>query len=328
MKKKLHTYKNGNCKVTIYNDGTKTREWKGEAKPEFPESIDLKITDYCKNECIHCHESSSIKGIHAKVAWIDRVVSGLPRGVEIAIGGGDPLEYPSLDLLLAMLKRRGLVANMTINGVSAFAYGTDSPALSVYIKELRKEKLIYGLGVSWHTLLDTGESHWERYKGKKVEVEDGHLRIFNKDTIMHFIAGLHDPQDVIRWASICQKKWHRRPKVLILGFKFYGRGAGYDKKEIDANLDMWDYWLGTIMGKADVALDNLALQQLSIKERVPKKVWEKSYMGSDGRFSMYIDAVKQQYAISSTNPRIECGETNAVQMFKAMQQRYKNLPFY
>lgn len=57
----LNQYINGNTLVTIYNDGTKIREYNKDPQPEFPESIDLKITDYCDMGCPYCHESSTKK---------------------------------------------------------------------------------------------------------------------------------------------------------------------------------------------------------------------------------------------------------------------------
>ena len=35
--------------------------------PIFPESIDIKITNYCENNCPMCHESSNINGTHANL---------------------------------------------------------------------------------------------------------------------------------------------------------------------------------------------------------------------------------------------------------------------
>jgi hypothetical protein len=57
-------YKNGNTFVEIYADGTKIRTTADEEnpQPELPESIDLKITDYCDAGCAWCHENSTIHG--------------------------------------------------------------------------------------------------------------------------------------------------------------------------------------------------------------------------------------------------------------------------
>lgn len=50
----FYQYKNGNTLVTLLNDGTKIREYEGTPISEFPESIDIKITNYCDLACSFC----------------------------------------------------------------------------------------------------------------------------------------------------------------------------------------------------------------------------------------------------------------------------------
>lgn len=54
-------YQNGNTTVIIMNDGTKIREYENAPEILHPESIDVKITDYCDMGCAYCHESSTKK---------------------------------------------------------------------------------------------------------------------------------------------------------------------------------------------------------------------------------------------------------------------------
>ena len=111
----FHKYKNGNVSVTILDNGTKIRECDGEPKIKFPESIDCKITNYCDMNCQYCHEESSINGKHADFHMLKKQLSSLPSGVEIAIGGGNPLSHPDLVVFLSWLKDRGIIANLTVN---------------------------------------------------------------------------------------------------------------------------------------------------------------------------------------------------------------------
>ena len=98
MKKQIIAkYTNGNYKVQILSDGTKIRYTKDNAfKPEFPESIDVKITDYCDMGCAYCHELSTPKGKHANLDILLEVLKPLLPGTELAIGGGNPLFHPNL----------------------------------------------------------------------------------------------------------------------------------------------------------------------------------------------------------------------------------------
>ena len=50
-----------------------------------------------------------------------------------------------------------------------------------------------------------------------------------------------------------------------------------------------------------LCFDNLALKLLEVNNLVNKQTWEKSYMGDDGQFTMYIDLVEKKYAVSSTS---------------------------
>jgi len=60
----LCSYKNGNVSVTLLKNGTKIREFnlESERKGIFPESIDIKITNYCDAGCRYCHEKSVKSG--------------------------------------------------------------------------------------------------------------------------------------------------------------------------------------------------------------------------------------------------------------------------
>ena len=51
-----------------------------------------------------------------------------------------------------------------------------------------------------------------------------------------------------------------------------------------------------------MSFDNLALKQLNIKQYLTDDEWNRFYCGADGSFTMYIDAIEQKYAMSSTNP--------------------------
>ena len=53
-----YQYRNGNHTVKLYSDGTKVKETidpnDDHFTYEFPESFDLKITDYCDAGCLYC----------------------------------------------------------------------------------------------------------------------------------------------------------------------------------------------------------------------------------------------------------------------------------
>lgn len=82
------------------------------------------------------------------------------------------------------------------------------------------------------------------------------------------------------------------------------------------DISEWENKIATYLGGSSIAFDNLALKQLDIQDKVSKKIWDKCYMGDDGRFSMYLDAVKQEFASSSTSfIRYKCNNLSIKEMF-------------
>jgi organic radical activating enzyme len=114
MSKLIALYQNGNYTVKLYSDGTKVKTTKDDKFiASFPDSMDLKITDYCDMNCPMCHEKSSVNGKHGNLN--EDFLSTLKRGTELAIGGGNPLSHPDLIPFLKRMKDQKIVVSMTVN---------------------------------------------------------------------------------------------------------------------------------------------------------------------------------------------------------------------
>lgn len=275
--KLLNKYLNGNVTVTLFDNGTKIQEWDDNegAHPDYPNSMDIKITDYCDAGCKWCHEKSTIKGKHADLEYLLEIIQDLPKGTELAIGGGNPLSHPGLVPFLISCKSLGLIPNLTVNYKHACQVKyTD------LINKLLDNNLIYGLGIS---ILD----NFVEYDITKFNKKD--------NIVYHVIAGVNDLSilDKIKESSV--------KKCLILGYKNYGRGENYLSPEVVSNLSNWIDNLGQYIKKIHLSFDNLALKQLNIKQYLTEDEWSRFYCGTDGAFTMYIDAVEQKYAMNSTN---------------------------
>lgn len=293
----LHAYENGNCSVTLFGDGTKVRRCQGDPAPEFPESVDLKITDYCDAGCRFCHESSTTRGKHALAENVLEVVRGLPAGVEVAIGGGNPLSHPQLEGLLFLLRERGLVPNLTVNTKH---FKDAIPAL----RRWQKKGALYGVGVSTEKAYDAVFlSHfrsWNRTLAESLAEGPAHL-------VYHLIAGVVDPFDLTAGTDA---------RILVLGYKAYGFGRKFDQAAVTECLHKWRYWLPRILKKCkSVSFDNLAVRQLGVREVVGEDAWKRHYMGDDGQFTMYADAVRMEYAPSSTSQRVPANGMSAREFF-------------
>ncbi len=264
-------YQNGNTVVTIMGDGTKIRECEGIPEICHPESIDVKITDYCDMGCAYCHESSTTSGIHSDLDALLGTLEDLPAGVELAIGGGNPLSHPDLVRFLLKLKERGIIANFTVNQGHLKTFQD----LLVF---LIKDGLVQGLGIS---ITSNNFTYVKPLLGLTGNV------------VYHLIAGVNKVDVVERLMALGECK------ILLLGYKLFGFGIRHHSEAVDAELRQWYRALPSLIGKCTISFDNLAIEQLRVRRLLTRDGWEKFYMGDDFCFTMYIDAVKQEYAPTS-----------------------------
>lgn len=267
----LAQYQNGGYLVEVHQDGTKVRTTLDAAiAPRLPEQMDLKITDYCDAGCAWCHEKSTTKGQHGDLDAALALLSVLPAGAEIAIGGGDPLSHPDFERFVRALRAQGLVPSVTVNGVHFERHRK-------VLERLTQEKQLFGVGFS--------------YADKLPDWEYEHL-------VVHLIAGIHPPS-VMDAAT-------RRHKVLLLGYKQFGRGKKLfelRQQAVQDTLAAWYRELFWVAREHHLSFDNLAIEQLKPQRLFhDPATFERQYMGQEGLFSMYVDAVTQTFALSSYSP--------------------------
>ena len=274
MKKLLSKYRNGNYNVAIFDDGTKIRYNNSNSLiPEFVESMDMKISNYCPFNCPMCHEKSSEDGEYGKILH-HPFIKTLHSGTELALGGGAVTYHPDLIPFLEELKEQGVLPSITIN---------QREWEETKIDYLINNQLIYGLGVSFTNVDD--------------EVWDKILSYPN--AVVHLIAGYHS-RDVFEYFA------NKGAKILILGYKSWGRGEDYFKNysnQIRVRTRELKEILPTLFTKCKVvSFDNLSIKQLDIRTVIGEEKWKEFYMGDDGQYTMYVDMVKQECAKSSTSP--------------------------
>lgn len=290
---RIASYENGNVSVSIFGDGTKIRRFKGIPKPYFPESLDCKITNYCDMGCKFCHEDSTTSGIHGDLNKLKSVLISLPAGIELALGGGNPLSHPDLISFLKWAKDRGLICNLTVNQ----GHLKEFYAQLCYLID---NDLIKGLGIS---IVTSDFTHIKE------------LRKRTNNIVYHIIAGVHSPTLVKKLEQID----NNTSKVLILGYKYFGRGKEYYSQHVE---NIITNWIANIMALMNIcqntifSFDNLALEQLAIQDQIDPKIWKQCFMGDDFSFTMYIDAVKQEYAPTSrSNERVSVNEMSLFEYF-------------
>ena len=295
--KLLNAYKDGNATISIFDDGTRIIDIPDGENPnlDFPLSMDFKITNWCDQMCPMCHEMSNPEGKHGDVMNL-KFIDSLRAGTEMAIGGGKVTSHPQLKEFLQKLKSKGVLPSITVHQ-NEFIDKVD------LINELIDEDLIYGLGVSY---LKPYDIMW------KAVAE-------NDNAVVHLIAGIHG-KDVFDYLA------QFNCKILILGYKNWGRGANLLQneklnKDIQDKIDWLKNNLTKYMSKFKVvSFDNLAIKQLDVQNKLTKNQWDEFYQGDDGTMTMYVDGVKKQFAMTSTSPKRYDLLDNIDDMFKIIKE--------
>lgn len=262
------------AKIRAY-ENTKITNIKPIKKMQYVYNFETESHTYIANNIFvhNCHEKSSEDGEYGKILH-HPFIKTLHSGTELALGGGAVTYHPDLIPFLEELKEQGVLPSITIN---------QREWEETKIDYLINNQLIYGLGVSFTNVDD--------------EVWDKILSYPN--AVVHLIAGYHS-RDVFEYFA------NKGAKILILGYKNWGRGEDYFKNysnQIMVRTRELKEILPTLFTKCKVvSFDNLSIKQLDIRTVIGEEKWKEFYMGDDGQYTMYVDMVKQECAKSSTSP--------------------------
>lgn len=268
-------YKNGNYWVKInLDDGTKIKYNDEDCLiPEYPESMDITITERCDGGCPFCYQGATPTGKHGNIMEAKFIDTLLPY-TEVAIGGNS-LDHPDLTNFLRKLKSKDLIPNITVNQRH---FMKNQELLEYY----RDNKLIYGFGVS---LVDPTDEFIETVKKYP-------------NAVIHVVNGIVTKEQL-------EKLYDHNLKILILGYKTIGRGKDFYSESVE-NLkrEMYNNLPSMINRFEVVSFDNLALEQLNVRRLMSKDKWEEFFMGDDGMHgfdsaSMYIDLVNNKFSYNS-----------------------------
>lgn len=294
--KRIAHYKNGNYFVDLYEDGTKVRYNDLDFfDADFPESMDCKITNRCPMGCRFCYEKSTPDGKHGDIMNAE-FINRLRKGTEMAIGGGAVTSHPDLIPFLKKLKEIGVLPSITVHQKE---YKNNYNLINMLVEE----KLIYGLGVSFSSFDD---EFWDE------------VITTNSNLVVHLIAGIHGG-DVFEYFK------NKNAKILVLGFKDFGRGHDLLEKAegvINVQLNWLKNNLKSLMDKYSViSFDNLAIEQLEVQKILTTEQWNEFYQGDDGTHTMYVDLVKQEFAKTSTSTERYPLLSNIDDMFRIIKRR-------
>ncbi|MGC4115011.1 MAG: radical SAM protein [Myxococcales bacterium] len=234
----------------------------------WPELVDLKITDRCYSDCSFCYQGSTRDGRHASLDAIERVLDELAacQVLEVVLGGGEPTLHPAFTTILHAIQRRGMHAAFTSRDCLA-------------------RRHLDASGV------DARRVHWA-YSILAIEDLD---RLASPFPTIHVTMGTpaSQPEALLEIARRCARSYLN---LVLLGFKRTGRGAHF------APVD-YRHWMDTIAssGLHGVSIDSALAAEYDVelqRRGVPSWLYEVE----DGRYSMYVDAVRGLCGPSSYCP--------------------------
>lgn len=250
--------------------------------PNFPDSIDLKITNSCSQGCPFCHENSIPGGKSFSLSRTRSVLSTLPKApIEIAIGGGNIFDC-SKDTyeLIKWMKDYGF-----------------NPRITISYEEFKKREDVF-YQPSWTKSKNHEESLIKEVSHIGVSI-NRHITLTNylsKSIVWHVIIGVMPIEEMIKVLQDSNFK-----KILILGFKQFGRA----KDQEISNLEDWKLLIKNLIQENNdsipktIGFDNLALEQLEVKKYLSEEDWNSLWFGPEFSSSMYIDAVEETFAPTS-----------------------------
>ena len=180
------------------------------------------------------------------------------------------------------------------------------PDLELFLFEMRQRKIIVNATINQnHFMSDSGRELIEAYSD------------------LGLIKGIITP-----WEDIQYLMGHGL-KLLILGYKKTGRGKKYYDGMFIPIITQMKYLEGgldeVINGFKVVSFDNLAIEQLHIKDKLSDKEWDTFYGGDDGTVTFFIDLVKGVFARNSLSQiTYPIGDKTIDEMFAIIRNEVTN----
>lgn len=244
--------------------------------PEFPELIDLKITNMCDHGCKFCFMDSNMKGRHADIDFLLSVIAqcgDATKGghrVEFSIGGGNILLYPELETLLKQMHVKGHIVNVTIKSDDCKKIINDDKLMNIF------DNYVDGIGVSVESVDD-------------VKILENFYEKINKNISRKYIVAHLIPEYLGVETTNAISTYLRSSKAyipsLFLGYKENGRGATQKHTEFtkDELRSLFD-------GYYSISVDTTFANRYFwwIKDNFSYK---NTITRMEGEYSMYIDGV-------------------------------------
>lgn len=286
INKKYNVVKNGNYWIAINHwNGNRIRfnTSNEECIPQYPELIDLKITNQCEHGCPFCYMGSNLNGKHADLSFLKRIISqvssneydGYKKRVEFAIGGGNILLYPHLNELFNFIKEKGHIISTTINAKDIIKIYEDQNLKTLF------NNYVNSIGISISELSDIDI----------LAKYDINKELKNCKCTLHLIPemlGIELTRLILEQAY--KLNYYNK---LFLGYKTNNRGASQNHVKF-TNEDLNKLFEDLYSVGIDTTFTN------TYKDWVIKNYDTKNTITwNEGEYSMYIDGVEENAYKSS-----------------------------
>lgn len=278
-------------------NGSKIRfsfnEIKAPTKSLTPELVDLKITNHCPYGCEFCYQDSTKDGRHAEEKDLHDIIHmlGAWQVFEVAIGGGEPTLHPDFLPLLKYAREYNIVPNFTTKNLAWLNSPLAADILQTcgsFAYSVESSKDVNNLVKAMSPFKPTNP-YWSH----------------SKATVQYVIGIDSDPKILNDILDAAREHW---VPVTLLGFKTTGRGAAFGEKKGVKWIDMLKRKMTTGNGLPRLSIDTVLVDKY-YDELLAAGLSRLCMTREDGKFSMYIDAVKKtmhpsSYQLDKSHPLV------------------------
>lgn len=268
-------------------------------KSAFPTLVDISITSFCDKGCSFCYQESTSKGKHADLDVIKTILDELKKEgcLEVVFGGGEPTSHPKFLDIISYAKGLGLTV-----GVTTKNYNLDK---NKKIEEIMKN--INTMAFSCNSLEET--------KNVTETINNIQEIVYNKTKFYYqAILGLNDLDSLMSQVKhVIEDGSYNANNFNFLGFKDFGFGKNTKQNPVDG-------WIERFTSLDDYQSISLGVDSVVVKkykqELLSANVNPRFLVGEEGKFSCYIDAVKNKIAASSFTETMFDFDSNWLQTYK------------
>ncbi len=260
-------------------------------KSMTPELVDIKITDMCNSNCKFCYQGSTPTGLHAEPKYLKSIFESLAKleTFELVLGGGDPFEHPDFDEIILGAKSKGFSVSISTRRydriIEEFERIHKRAPSNVF-------KALSAIGISVSSLADMKhivEDGFDRFNNIKEKTSfwttrQQELANFKDKLKFHIVMGTVTRDQFTEMVRYAREHYIG---ILLLGYKSAGRGC--DIQPMD-----YDWWIDVMKQERLYRFSiDTSMAKKYTKELAANNVDPRTYEIFEGKFSCYIDAVKQ-----------------------------------